>query len=304
MMAGRAVAVAVTAAAAALLLGGCSASGGGGADRTASPSATTAGPSEGVTGSRLRYVALGDSYTAAPGVGEPVGRSLCLRTDANYPHLLARRLDLDLVDVSCSGATSDDLTSAQGGRERGTAPQLDALGPVVDLVTLSIGANDGGLFGDLVSSCAGLPGLPTGQACSATGRFADGRLSDELAALARRTTRSVDLVRDRAPRARVVVVGYPRIVPSGRSCDALPIAAADLAFAHGLNRRIVEAVRRGALRSGVDYVDMWAASRGHDACAIDPWIAGLQPTGPGLPLHPYADHQEAVADELEALLAP
>ncbi|NHA01431.1 hypothetical protein G5V59_20705 [Nocardioides sp. W3-2-3] len=43
-----------------------------------------------------RYVALGDSYTSAPGVGTPTGPAGCQQTDANYPHLLAAALDLKL----------------------------------------------------------------------------------------------------------------------------------------------------------------------------------------------------------------
>src|SRR5918992_6012306 len=62
-----------------------------------------------------RYVALGDSFTSGPLIpvqyGTPLG---CLRSTNNYPALLARRLNPGtFVDVSCGGADTADMTSAQ-----------------------------------------------------------------------------------------------------------------------------------------------------------------------------------------------
>src|SRR5919109_3079172 len=61
------------------------------------------------------YVALGDSYTAGPVIpvqlDDPGG---CLRSDHNYPHLAAPETGLaPFRDVSCSGATTDDMTQPQ-----------------------------------------------------------------------------------------------------------------------------------------------------------------------------------------------
>ena len=62
------------------------------------------------------YVALGDSYTAGPLIPlqetDPLG---CLRSDHNYPHLVAAALSVsDFRDPSCSGAETDDMTMPQG----------------------------------------------------------------------------------------------------------------------------------------------------------------------------------------------
>lgn len=53
-----------------------------------------------------RYVALGDSYVAGALIGHPTGKpALCLRTDGNYPHRVARAMNItNLVDASCSSA--------------------------------------------------------------------------------------------------------------------------------------------------------------------------------------------------------
>src|SRR5689334_10507712 len=78
------------------------------------------GAAMGATG---RYVALGDSYTAGPLIPNqslnPLG---CLRSDHNYPHLVQPSLTTaSFSDVSCSGATTDDMFNAQS-TEIGTNP--------------------------------------------------------------------------------------------------------------------------------------------------------------------------------------
>ena len=58
------------------------------------------------------YVAMGDSYTAAPLVPDRHGDG-CLRSSHNYPALVAAALPAELVDVSCSGADSTSLVGVQ-----------------------------------------------------------------------------------------------------------------------------------------------------------------------------------------------
>lgn len=287
----------------ALTLAGCSSSapgGGSAAPATVVPTgATTPEQSLG-----LSYVALGDSFTAAPGVGEPTGPGACFRTDANYPHLLAERLDLDLVDVSCAGATSRDLHAPQP--LVGVPAQLAAVTARTQLVTLSIGANDGGLFAALASRCVGLGQLGQerrARSCVGDERFAEDRLRAELAELSRQTVRSVRAIRKRAPRAELAVIGYPQLVAARGTCEVLPLGPDEVPFVHEVNSRIAAAVEDGARTARVAYVDMWTASEGHDACAAEPWVAGLRPVGPGAPLHPYPAHQVAVADALAALVS-
>src|SRR5664280_2175634 len=63
----------------------------------------------------LNYVALGDSYTAGAGI-LPLSSTispLCLQTTLNYPHLIAHADGWNLQDVSCSGATSGNMTTSQ-----------------------------------------------------------------------------------------------------------------------------------------------------------------------------------------------
>ena len=111
--------------------------------------------------SEVRYAALGDSFTAGPLVplqgGHPPG---CLRSDHNYPHLVAAAAGMALADVSCSGARTDHLFGPQAVLGGPNPPQLDAVGPGTGVVTVGIGGNDIG-FAEIVTTC--FAALPLGQ---------------------------------------------------------------------------------------------------------------------------------------------
>ena len=92
------------------------------------------------------YVALGDSYTAAPGVPQTEQETGCLRSNGNYASLVANQLKSDFVDVSCSGASTVSLVGAQHTADHVYPPQFAALSADTSLVTLGIGGNDLKLF--------------------------------------------------------------------------------------------------------------------------------------------------------------
>ena len=70
----------------------------------------------------LRYVALGDSYSAASGVlpADPTS-PFCLRSTRNYPHVIAQQTGAALTDVSCGAAETKDFFTAQHPDGRSTA---------------------------------------------------------------------------------------------------------------------------------------------------------------------------------------
>src|SRR6478735_9786185 len=79
--------------------------------------------------SAAQFVGLGDSYAAGPLIPNqslnPLGY---LRSDKNYAHLAAAQLGKSLSDVSCSGATTEDLFAAQDVTPGpANPPQLNAL---------------------------------------------------------------------------------------------------------------------------------------------------------------------------------
>lgn len=87
-----------------------------------------------------RYVAMGSSFAAGPGVGPntPDSPQRCGRGTLNYPNLLAERLKLKLVDATCSGAKTVHVWPMER-----SAPQIDSVDGDTRLVTITIGGNDG-----------------------------------------------------------------------------------------------------------------------------------------------------------------
>ena len=109
-------------------------------------------------------------------------------------------------------------------------------------------------------------------------------------------------VRKQAPRARVLLVGYPRIAPPSGTCDALGIAAGDVMSVLKAETELEAALRRAAASADVDYVSLRGPSVGHHACAGDQaWTNGVSPAaGDGIVFHPNARGMAAVADVVAA----
>lgn len=244
----------------------------------------------------LTYVALGDSYSSAPFVPVTDVADGCLRSSANYPSLVAEQLGAELEDRSCGAARTADFTRSQ---HPDVPPQLSAVTRDTDLVTIGAGGNDEGVFTRLVGECPRLRATaPAGAPCQ-TQMGASGR-DVLLAALDRTSTRLqavVAKVHRLAPTAEVLLVGYPHIVAVGSTCDELPLAAGDYAYAEKVNRALTESVRHAAQATGSTYVDVWAASEGHDICSSDPWVNGsVTDQKRAAAYHPFAVEQAAVAD--------
>ena len=265
---------------------------------------------------RGSYVALGDSYTAGLGVPEQTGATAgCGQSTSSYPYLVARRLRLDLTDMSCSSATIADLTAAQPTGQGTNPAQLSALSSGTALVTLSIGGNDIGLI-DIVTKCTELdlvPALIPGLGSSARTPCEDfytaggsDQIGQRIEALTGPLAGTLTQIRERAPRARVYVVGYPDLLPAGGGgCGgALGITAGDIAFLNREEVRLNAALEQAARAAGDGYVDTYAPSQGHDACSApgSRWLEPLLAASAAAPLHPNAAGERGMADAvLEAV---
>jgi hypothetical protein len=245
------------------------------------------------------YVALGDSYSAAPGV-EPVDDVECFRSRANYPHLVAEATGLDLVDVTCSGATTSAITGPQqtlAGTWRDA--QITAVEPGTDLVTIGVGGNDLGFYTELTNTCIVLASRDrTGNPCQSAddSKPAGQSLAGRLIELEQREVDMIRRVEDRAPRARILVMGYPAIVPDHEQCPELPVASGDVAYLSQIVTGLNDALSTAARRTGAEFVDLYRATRGHDICGTTPWIAGVLPVkGVTSAWHPYPEEQRVAA---------
>uniref|UniRef100_A0AB33JYV3 SGNH/GDSL hydrolase family protein n=1 Tax=Kitasatospora sp. CMC57 TaxID=3231513 RepID=A0AB33JYV3_9ACTN len=282
------------------LLAGCAASGTAPTVTSGTDPAVQAPPTAGGP-----YVALGDSYTSglgiAPEAGVPAG---CHRSTVNYPALVAKELKpAAFTDVSCSSATTADLTAAQRVPDGSNPPQLDALSAATRLVTVGIGGNDVG-FLEVLSRCA-TAGL-TGTDCRSVFAAADGtdEVTRRIATAGERVATVLAETGRRAPAAKVLVVGYPALLPADpAACTGafgFTVAAADLRYLVGKFAELNAELKRRAQAAGARFVD--TVSVGHDMCAGvgTRWIEPPRPA-PGLAaVHPNAAGERGMA---EAVLA-
>ncbi|MDH6574850.1 SGNH/GDSL hydrolase family protein [Kitasatospora sp. MAP5-34] len=300
-----------------LLLTAACGAGTGGLSKPAPP--TGAGPTtSAVAAPSGPYVALGDSYTAGPAIDPQVGTPTgCGRSGVNYPSLVAKELGLaagpGFADVSCSGATTADLTGVQRTAGGTNAPQLDALSPATRLVTLGIGGNDVG-FVDVLTVCAmedlrhslfgGSTGASADQApCRTHYTSAEGQ--DQLRGKVDTAgERLADLLREigrRAPQARVYVVGYPALLPADPADCAQTlgrtVAPGDVGFLLAEERGLNAMLEQRARAAGAVYVDTFAPSVGHDMCSGKEtrWIEPPIPAAGSAPVHPNARGQQGMA---------
>ena len=292
------------------LLTACTSSGAGKPATTPSASPTTGahGRAAGPPAARLSgtYLALGDSFTAAPLPHAQGGSSPeCLRSAQDYPALVAAALrPASFVNVSCYGASTTDMNQAQ---RADTPPQLNALSAADTLVTVQVGGDDIGV-GHIATTCATLSLTnPFGHPCQQ--HYTSGG-TDQLARAVAQTAPKVAAVlagiRQRAPHARILLLGYPDILPvSGNGCwPEVAVARGDVPYLRGIENQLNGMLAATAATHGVTFVNTYAASVGHDACQHrgTKWVEGLIPTSVAVPFHPNALGEQAMAQEVERAL--
>ena len=111
--------------------------------------------------------------------------------------------------------------------------------------------------------------------------------------------------RARGPRARVVFVDYLTVLPDRDVCADTPISTADADHARRLAARLAAITARAARRSGAEVLAVSRLSRGHHACAPEPWTNGLprpDATFKGAPFHPNLVGMQAIAQALDQWL--
>ncbi|WP_369249746.1 SGNH/GDSL hydrolase family protein [Streptomyces sp. R41] len=260
------------------------------------------------------YVALGDSYTAGPKIPDRTGKPAgCDRSDHNYPALIARELEIksaDFRDVSCSGATIADLSAPQTTDNGVNPAQLSALSASTRLVTIGIGGNDIG-FGSLVENCvkqgalyvATGSGKYTGNDAPCRATYVSGDTDEvrrRIQTAGERLADTLSKVEQRAPKARVYVVGYPSILPDkGEGCDDyMTLAPDDATFLNDKERQLNSVLRQRAGAAGAGYVDTYTPSAGRDACSASAtrWVEPLLPAAQAAPVHPNERGERGMAD--------
>jgi lysophospholipase L1-like esterase len=251
-----------------------------------------------------RYVALGSSMAAGPGIWPPVlGAPLpAMRSARNYPHLVAKKLGLRLVDVTYSGATTANVLRES---QFGAPPQIDALDGTEDLVTVTIGGNDVGYVPLLFA--AGLPRVTRSLP------LLGGLLRDQLDPRARdralvEVAESLKEIgrtlRQRSPRAKVLFVDYLTLLPSP-GIPAPPLSEEDVSTGRHIAASLEQLTAEAAADTGCGLVPAAEHSRQHHAWSDKPWTTrfGLPVLWRPMPLHPNSAGMRAVADLVVAQMS-
>jgi lysophospholipase L1-like esterase len=265
-------------------------------------------------------VALGDSYAAGPLVPvqleQPFG---CLRSSFNYAHQVAQQLALELTDVTCSGASTKHMWQTHGVSPEdefaeygfpvlgdghpGNPPQLEALRPDTDVVTLQIGGNDIG-FGGIATTCA--EAAVSRASCRAEVEAGDpfGRISTT----APKIRAVLHEIHRLSPGAEIHVLGYPGIFAIGEtaSCPAMGLGEDDAQYLRGIHEALnamIRSVADGAGQTYSDataYVDVYGPSADHTACdePLIRWVEPFVPVNAAAPVHPNLGGMSAIRDIL------
>jgi lysophospholipase L1-like esterase len=269
------------------------------------------------------YVALGDSYASGEGLGPFFTSDNCHRSiNFAFAELLTASghpiIDPSKRFKACSGARSGNIYNVEqpvaDGRQ--VEPGKGLIGPKTDLITIMMGGNDVH-FSDVLKLCVArvdcptevfavqdpaederadlTPAAPLGQWAPAMIDVVEKRLGVLLARLA------VD-----APNARILIVGYPQLLPAGRVarqfdvCDAL-VSAIDTQERNTfvtLQRRLNAGIANAASKTHrVEFIDPTDAFVTHEACGSRGELihsTNLSKVDPGL-FHPTAKGQQLLA---------
>lgn len=240
-----------------------------------------------------KYVALGSSFAAGNGVPTQLGT--CGRSDQNYAHLVAAELQLALTDVSCSGATTDNIRDTS---QNGAPPQIEAITADTALVTMTIGGNDIN-YTSSTFACAG-----TAPAEHCTANLDQALINAAVSQLPAKLNATIDMVKARAPSATIVLVTYPRVFPEDAvNCSELALSPDDTNYLAGLGQTLQDTFVSVSASQGILIADPYPLAAGHGPCdSPGRWINGNTVAETGIRFHPTAEaHGEMAKLVLAAL---
>ncbi len=233
-----------------------------------------------------KYVALGSSFAAGPGIDAQLGS--CGRSDHSYSHLVAEALELELTNVSCNGATIANILDTPQGD---SALQIDAISEDTALVTVTIGGNDI----TYTSSTFTCSGKAADERCTAN--LDQAAIDAAVSRLPARLGEMMDTIKERAPEAIIVLVTYPRVFPEDAiSCSELELSADDTIYLASLGSKLEDAFVSATLSRQNLIADSYVLAEGHGPCATtERWVNGATVRESGIRYHPTAEGHEEMA---------
>lgn len=270
---------------------------------------------------RGEYAELGDSFSSGEGNRDPVthlflanvfaddgmlhnsdvdGCNRSLISDSNMISVQLYGGDTSRF-VACSGATISQVMNPNH-----TEPsQLSALDSSTDLVTISVGGDDIG-FADVALTCIiglGAQGYGCEFIAQRAVNAAMARIADETAPGA--TLDNIyRAIRARAPHARILVVGYPNLLPAFApvGCPLVHLLPDEVLWLNSVEQQLNGIIELEAVRSGAEFVEgSTSVFTNHELCTIDTYVNGLEQKALNQqPLHPNSEGQAAMATAIRA----
>lgn len=239
---------------------------------------------------KLRWLALGDSYSSGEGVylagdgifgekkNDPCSRSRFAwsRLAANWVEKATdpamqrvfrmfgqdvgenlRDVDVDMTFLACTGAQTTEAGESQDLDE-----QLAQTNGTYDVITFTFGGNDA-QFSPIIKGC--LKPVPH-YGCDESEDTMKNRIRDEVAP---KLAAAYHKIRAKlAPGGRVIVLGYPRLFdrPFLRATCFGLIPRADIEMLRGVGDTLNEVISDLARRNDFDFVNVAPTFEGRNAC--------------------------------------
>jgi lysophospholipase L1-like esterase len=227
--------------------------------------------------SSVHYVALGDSYSAGLGAGSYIGSSgSCDQSTNAYPALwAAANQPASYTAKTCSGATTASVISSQ----------LSALSAATTLVSITVGGNDVG-FSSVMETCV----LSSTSSCASAVHSAEGLVASQLPG---ELNSVLGDIRADAPKARVVVLGYPELYDLSKSSSCIGLSTTDRTDLDAAADQLDQQIEQAAGRYGDVFADVRGAFAGHEICDSNRWLHAVNVLDISESYHPDAAGQSS-----------
>ncbi|MFQ4149124.1 SGNH/GDSL hydrolase family protein [Arthrobacter sp. LAPM80] len=219
----------------------------------------------------INYTVLGDSFSAGSGGGDEAYVP-CGQSPNGYGNDVAAATHATLTNLACSGFTTDQVRTLE----------VPYLASDTQLVTLTAGGNDVG-WATTVAACLD-PASTTAMCTSAISSSVQ-----LMTKLPTKVTALLKAVKAKAPGARVLYLGYPRLFEP-HNMPALGFTPTQVTGAKALNAAadlLNGILAFSALSNRTAFVPVAYLFSGHGIPSASPWLN--YPGGP----NPYAFHPTA-----------
>lgn len=204
-------------------------------------------------GAATNYVALGDSYSSGVGAGSYLDSSGCKRSANAYPYQYASSTGASLNFQACSGAKTSDVLNNQVG----------ALSSSTSLVSITVGGNDAG-FASVMENCI----LGGDSGCKTAVTNAENYAKNTLPGLLNKV---YSTIKSKAPKANVVVLGYPHFYQLGGSC-VVGLSDTARGYINGGADVLDTVIAKAAANAGFTFADVRQPFTGHEICSASAWL--------------------------------